>query len=213
MSTHFENAYFQMDDLINTKNLTNIQHSANSFQRTTLTDNNEKFVFFCDISEKDFEYTKKGYKLLLVVYSVKHTSVSEFDSSIVSPKNIIENLNIKEVHDLKNSRSINKDMFFTLTFRIELFELSYKNIINKYGHIHPKICRKMNFPEIIMPDDYRNEFFITIVGAEFQKARNYELIINVVQIREENNKKIEDPSMVYFKQDKPKWNEIVKPVI
>lgn len=54
--------------------------------------------------------------------------MSEFESSIVSSKNIVDYLNIKEFSDLKNSRSYSKDMYFTLTFRIELFELSYKDV-------------------------------------------------------------------------------------
>lgn len=78
-------------------------------------------------------------------------------------------------------------------------------------------------------DDFRNEFFITLIGGEFQKARNYEFIINIVQLNDEKEKQTEEPislddnidqnnsknyffykSLVYFKQDKPKWNEIIK---
>lgn len=101
----------------------------------------------------------------------------------------------------------------------------------------------MDFPEIIMPgnenfqkenfnislDDFRNEFFITLIGGDFQKVRNYEFIVNVVRLNDENDAKTEEPisfnenidqnctknffyykSIVYLKQDKPRWNEIVK---
>lgn len=71
-----ENAYFQIPDLIKKTNSRNSQHSTNSFQRKSMNDN-EKFVLFCDINEKDFEYTKRGYKLLLVVYSIKQTRYCE----------------------------------------------------------------------------------------------------------------------------------------
>ena len=66
-----------------------------------------------------------------------------------------------------------------------------------------------------------------MIGGEFQKARNYEFVVNLIQFREEGNKLVEVPvdfsdeaddpkkksffykSLVYAKQDKPKWNEIV----
>jgi hypothetical protein len=96
---------------------------------------------------------------------------------------------------------------------------------------------------------------VTVIGGEFQKARNYEFVVNLVQFREESNKTVEVTqefsfvqkikakitqfwlffakipvdfseetennsktlnrkyffykSLVYPKQDKPKWNEIV----
>ena len=41
--------------------------------------NGKKYVIFCDISEKDFELTKSGYKLFLVAYAIKHTKTSSDD--------------------------------------------------------------------------------------------------------------------------------------
>ncbi len=110
----------------------------------------------------------------------------------------------------------------------------------------------MDFPEIIMPgirnkfnfslffnletlifiwivDDFRNDFFVTVIGGEFSKARTYEFVVNLVQFREEASGKysevavdfsddMEDArkkiffhkSLVYPKTDAPRWNEIVK---
>lgn len=124
-----------------------------------------------------------------------------------------------------------KDAFLTLTFKTELSELSFKNALEKYAHVRPKvISRKMDFPEIIMPDDYRNDFYITVLSGEFQKARNYEFVVNLVQFRNggvetpvdfsdeqpssssstmNNNKQYFYKSLVYAKQDRPKWHEIV----
>lgn len=51
-----------------------------SHSLTSLNSNNSnKFALFCDISEKDFELTKNGYKLFLVVYAVKHLKHSTSD--------------------------------------------------------------------------------------------------------------------------------------
>lgn len=126
-------------------------------------------------------------------------------------------------------KSTSKDSYLTLTFKTELSELSFKNAVEKYSHVRPKVlCRKMDFPEIIMPDDFRNDFYVTVLSGEFQKARNYEFVVNLVQFRggittssnevpvdfssDENNKQQQFffyKSLVYAKQERPKWNEIV----
>lgn len=36
-------------------------------------------ALFCDISEKDFELTKAGYKLFLVVYAIRNVKASNSD--------------------------------------------------------------------------------------------------------------------------------------
>ena len=56
----------------------------------------------------------------------------------------------------------------------------------------------MEFPEIIMPDDFRNDFYVTVVGGDFQKARNYEFVVNLVQFREENSKYTEVNFFYFF---------------
>lgn len=59
--------------------VSSIHCSTNAYQKASIINTNEKYVFFCDLSEKDFEYTKKGYKLLLVAYTIKHTRYNEKD--------------------------------------------------------------------------------------------------------------------------------------
>lgn len=234
-----------------------------------------------DLSEKDFDMTKSGYKLLLVVYAVKnikqnnmdrHSSISkifaggvcdlgsnlcniifvntevrnvqgsmslymsEFDNSIVTFKTLQEFINTNDPNSTSRVRGSSKDAFLTLTFRTELNEFPFNKIAEKYGHLQPKIFRKMDFPEVIMPDDFRNDFYVTVMSGDFQKAKNYEFVVNLVQFREDSSSRwIECPvdfndemdstaagesskkrplffhkSIVYAKQDKPKWNEIVK---
>ena len=160
-------------------------------------------------------------------------NLTDFDTSIVTPRTIQEFINHKDTNDTyKSGKNSPKDSYLNLTFRSELSELTYKNVCDKYASYAPKICRKMEFPEIIMPDDFRNDFYVTVIGGEFQKARNYEFVVNLVQFREENSKYIEIPvdfsdenddqtekgskkksffykSIVYPKQDKPKWNEVL----
>lgn len=36
------------------------------------------------------------------------------------------------------------------------------------------VCRKLDFPEVINADDLRNDIYVTVCGAEFNKSGNYE---------------------------------------
>ncbi len=159
-----------------------------------------------------------------------------FETSVVTAKNIQEFLNVKDhlndsFRSQRGSTTNSKETFFSLTFGCELVEATYKKAKDQFLNLKPCICRKMNFPEIIMPDDFRNDFYVTVVGGDFQKARNYEFVVNLVQFKSLNGVgPIEEvpvdlwedsdgtdeqerfffyKSIVYAKQEKPKWNEIV----
>lgn len=159
-----------------------------------------------------------------------------FESSVVTPKNIQEFLNLRDMNEsYRTGRSSNsKENFFNLTFGCELVEATYKKACDQFSSLKPCICRKMDFPEIIMPDDFRNDFYVTVIGGEFQKAKNYEFMVNLVQFKNEFGTGMEEipldlgdesspmdtendlkrrfffyKSIVYAKQEKPKWNEIV----
>ena len=43
----------------------------------------------------------------------------------------------------------------------------------------------------IILDDFRNDFYVTVIGGDFQKARNYEFVVNLVQFRDEGSKLVE----------------------
>ena len=158
--------------------------------------------------------------------------VEYFESSIVTPK-ILNELISKDTNEsyrtIRNNSS--KETYFSLSFACDLIEASFKKACDQFPTANC-MSRKMNFPEIIMPDDFRNDFYITVIGGEFQKARNYEFIVNLVQFKNEFGTSYEEvpidlyedgssdmgdgkqrfffhKSMVYAKQDKPKWNEIV----
>jgi hypothetical protein len=272
-----ENAHFKLSQIFSSpRPALSGQFLLNTESTTSLQNvKQNKFALFCDISEKDFEMTKNGYKLFLVAYCVKnvknnpldkHSSLSricaggvfdlgsnlcnlvyvstdvrtiqssmilnlnEFENSVVTHKTLQDFINSKDSNDIyRNNKNTAKDQYLTLAFKSELSELSFKNVYDKYSNLDVQICRKMDFPEIIMPDDFRNDFYITVMGGEFQKARNYEFIVNLVQFKEDlNGKLIEVPvdlneetddsikkkvffykSIAFSKQDKPKWNEVV----
>ncbi len=158
-----------------------------------------------------------------------------FESSVVAAKSIQELLEQKAREHSDSYRtgrlSAAKENLLKLTFGCELVEATYKTACDKFANLKPCVCRKMNFPETIMPDDFRNDFYVTVLGGEFQKARNYEFIVNLVQFKNGSGIQYEEvqvdlsdddsdnsgqerrfyfyKSVVYGKQDKPKWNEIV----
>ena len=159
-------------------------------------------------------------------------SVNDFESPVVNLKTLNELLNIKEQQEqtklIKNSI---KDSFITIQVKCELLEAAYDKVFDQFTHFKPIFCRKMSFPEIIMPDDYRNDFYITVISGEFSKAKYFEFIANLVQFKKENDKYVEVgvdldrddndqlpqsknyflyKSIIYAKQEKPKWHEIIK---
>ncbi|KAJ6223195.1 hypothetical protein RDWZM_001740 [Blomia tropicalis] len=87
------------------------------------------------------------------------------------------------------------------------------------------IARKIGFPDIILPDDFRNDIYVTLVSGEFHRGsknseRNVEVSVRVIG---KNGSPIDDAlvigaenpvqqfrSMVYYHEDKPKWMETIK---
>lgn len=132
---------------------------------------------------------------------------------------------------MKEQQEKQKFSFIPIQVKCELLEAAYNKVVDQFMHFKPIFCRKMSFPEIIMPDDYRNDFYITVISGEFSKAKSYEFIANLVQFKTENDKHTEVSidldddnlqslpkeknyfqykSIIYSKQEKPKWHEIIK---
>ncbi|XP_071445315.1 dedicator of cytokinesis protein 1 isoform X2 [Hetaerina americana] len=91
------------------------------------------------------------------------------------------------------------------------------------------VARKMGFPEVILPGDVRNDLYLTLVGGEFSKGsksteRNVEVTVKVCN---EKGSAIPgvismgggiDPlneyhSVIYYHEDKPRWQETFKAAI
>ncbi|KAK6633076.1 hypothetical protein RUM43_012819 [Polyplax serrata] len=88
------------------------------------------------------------------------------------------------------------------------------------------IARKMGFPEVILPGDVRNDLYLTLVSGDFTKGvKNTDKNIQVtVTVCNEKGQMIpgviymgggvealnEFKSVIYYHEDKPKWNEIFK---
>ncbi|XP_034240436.1 dedicator of cytokinesis protein 1 isoform X3 [Thrips palmi] len=91
------------------------------------------------------------------------------------------------------------------------------------------IARKMGFPEVILPGDVRNDLYLTLQSGEFSKGskstdKNVEVTVCVCK---ENGQVLEEVilmggglplqteyhSVIYYHEDKPRWNETFKVAI
>ncbi|KAH8264463.1 hypothetical protein KR038_008866, partial [Drosophila bunnanda] len=93
-------------------------------------------------------------------------------------------------------------------------------------HTNVPVARKMGFPEVILPGDVRNDLYLTICSGEFARIaktseKNVEvsvcvaneqgyLIPGVLSIGAGHPPIDEYKSVVYYHDDKPKWQETFK---
>ena len=91
------------------------------------------------------------------------------------------------------------------------------------------VARKIGLPEVILPQDFRNDLYVTLVSGEFSRLdrrsdRNVEVTVEVCN---SDGRPIENSicagegtargeahsSVVYYHEGRPKWNEVVKVII
>lgn len=93
-------------------------------------------------------------------------------------------------------------------------------------HGNVAIARKMGFPEVIFPGDVRNDLYLTLVNGEFSKIskssdKNIEvtavvcddkgqIVPNILTLGAGASMLNEYKSVIYYHEDKPKWNETFK---
>jgi hypothetical protein len=112
---------------------------------------------------------------------------------------------------------------------VDLLHGDLKQVREEYPHLvlgNVAFARKMGFPEVIFPGDVRNDLYLTLACGEFSKGskssdKNIETIVHVC-----NEQGTEVPgvitlgagapplnaykSVIYYHDDKPKWNETFK---
>nr|AKO62845.1 mbc isoform a [Prodiamesa olivacea] len=127
----------------------------------------------------------------------------------------------------------NKDMAkdgSNIWVSVELLHGDLKHLKEEYPHLiqnNVTFARKMGFPEVIFPGDVRNDLYVTLVSGEFSKIsgktsdKNIEVSINVYK---DNGETVSDVisqgggaslvseyrSIIYYHEDRPKWNETFK---
>jgi dedicator of cytokinesis protein 1 len=130
---------------------------------------------------------------------------------------------------LINNKEMGKDGS-NIWISVELLHGDLKQLKEEYPHlIHGSIshARKMGFPEVIFPGDVRNDLYVTLTQAEFSKSvgkatdRNIEVIVSVCTDEGQVMEKVisqgggshmtsEYHSVIYYHEDRPKWNETFK---
>ena len=98
-----------------------------------------------------------------------------------------------------------------------------------HSHRGMAIARKIGLPEVILPSDFRNDLFVTLVGGEFSRIdkrsdRNLEVTVEVcdsmghpipnsIKLGEGCDAGDAFHSVVFYHEGKPKWNEVTKVTI
>ncbi|CAH2059709.1 unnamed protein product, partial [Iphiclides podalirius] len=134
-------------------------------------------------------------------------------------KKIISN---RELKDTKNPLG--------LWVSLQLIEGDLKQVVEQSPHLvvgHGFAARKLGFPEVILPGDARNDLYVTLCGGAFSRGggksseRNVELTARVVDRRGRTVPGVisigadlplvnEYTSLVYYHDDRPRWQEVFK---
>ncbi len=113
---------------------------------------------------------------------------------------------------------------------VELLHGDLKQLKEEYPHLivnNVAHARKLGFPEIIFPGDVRNDLYVTLLQGEFSKImgktsdKNIEVTVTVCDDKGETVQEVitqgggasmtsEYHSVIYYHEDKPKWNETFK---
>ncbi|XP_059050512.1 dedicator of cytokinesis protein 1 [Achroia grisella] len=112
---------------------------------------------------------------------------------------------------------------------LQLVEGDLRQIREENPHLvvgNTAIARKMGFPEVIMPGDARNDLYVTLVCGSFSKGskssdKNIEVTVRVVDkdgnifpgvvsVGEGWSRVDEYTSLVYYHDDRPRWQEVFK---
>ncbi|XP_053682558.1 dedicator of cytokinesis protein 1 isoform X2 [Sabethes cyaneus] len=112
---------------------------------------------------------------------------------------------------------------------VDILHGDIKQVKEEYPHLvlgNVAFARKMGFPEVIFPGDVRNDLYLTLVGGEFSKGskssdKNIEVtavvcnregvaIPGVICYGGGGSTLNEYKSVIYYHDDKPKWNETFK---
>ncbi|XP_053619382.1 dedicator of cytokinesis protein 1 isoform X3 [Plodia interpunctella] len=126
--------------------------------------------------------------------------------------------------DLKDTKN-HQGLWVTL----QLVEGDLKQIREENAHLvvgNIVIARKMGFPEVILPGLARNDLYVTLVAGSFSKGskssdRNIEVAARVVDKHGQTLQDVisvgaggglvdEYTSLVYYHDDKPRWQEVFK---
>lgn len=125
-------------------------------------------------------------------------------------------------------KNLNKDLHKTEGVRvaIKFMQNNKTALIDQRSAFSSCIVRKIGFPDVIMPEDVRNDIYLTLVSGDFHKGnkkseRNIEVTVticnefgqvieNCFQVGDDNTYRSIYSSVVYYHEDKPKWMETIK---
>ncbi|XP_063369325.1 dedicator of cytokinesis protein 1 [Cydia amplana] len=113
---------------------------------------------------------------------------------------------------------------------IQLVDGDLKQVREENPHIlvsNTAIARKMGFPEVIRPGDTRNDLYVTLCSGSFSRGgvknsernielcarivdKNGQIVPGVISVGAGVQKVNEYTSLVYYHEDRPRWQETFK---
>nr|XP_022344054.1 dedicator of cytokinesis protein 1-like isoform X2 [Crassostrea virginica] len=116
---------------------------------------------------------------------------------------------------------------------LKVLQGDVKQVKEDYPHLvgpNTDVSRKLGFPDVIMPGDVRNDIYVTIKGGEFTRgpAKTADKNVEVTMVVCNNKGEVLEnvisygcggemmsayKSLIYYHEDKPKWQETVKVAI
>lgn len=128
-----------------------------------------------------------------------------------------------------DKKTPNESKTLWVTLNVMLGDLTQPLEASLHHHHHLSIARKIGLPEVILPSDFRNDLYVTLLNGEFSRMgkgadRNVEVTVEVCDARgapipnsitggvgaavDETYR-----SVVFYHEPRPKWNEVTKVMI
>lgn len=183
------------------------------------------------LNEKDLMRRPFGVAAMDLTLIIKKAEDFKSDTQLTMPfvpceKDSLDNT----LRKLMSNKDIGK-LDSNIWISVELLHGDLKQVKEEYphlmlGNVALNVARKMGFPEVIFPGDVRNDLYVTLIGGEFSKQskssdKNIEVTVTVCNESGEIVPSVitqgggaqminEYRSVIYYHEDKPKWNETLK---
>ena len=148
-------------------------------------------------------------------------------AKVVAPSNELDFSQLNEIYTKRNQVKVNQNMpSIQLDLAIKFLSCPEESI-PKLSTFNPYcLTEKRGFPDVVMPGDFKNDLYITLEAAEFEKggksiSKNIEASISLIDksglvidrcIAPASNcdKLSSYKSCVFYHSNSPKWNESIK---
>ena len=199
--------------------------SAVLSKRSSTQSHNSSFLNLNDLMRRPF-----GVAAIDLTPIIKKTEDFKSDLQLSMPFITCEKETLEvTLKKLIHNKDLSKDGS-NIWVSVELLHGDLKQLKEEHPHLilgNVATARKMGFPEVIFPGDVRNDLYVTLFQGEFSRTsgktsdKNIEVSVSVCNEQGEVVSDVitqgggapmisEYHSVIYYHEDKPKWNETFK---